>query len=76
MVHVHKYFGMAEASTLACIAIGADGVWAAMCTVGAQVGHACSTLTTTNLVRLGNVHLCEKSLTLRKCVRQREISIQ
>ena len=44
-----------------------------MCTVGAQVGHACSTLTATNLVRLGNVHLCEKFNLGRMCKAAREI---
>jgi hypothetical protein len=31
-----------------------------MCTVGAQVGHACSTVTATNLVRVGHTHLADK----------------
>ncbi len=31
-----------------------------MCKVGAQVGHACSTVTATNLVRVGNTQITEK----------------
>jgi hypothetical protein len=27
LVHIHMYFGMAEANVLACLANGADGVW-------------------------------------------------
>lgn len=37
LVHFHMYFGMAEANVLSALCNGADGVWAAMCKVGAQV---------------------------------------
>jgi hypothetical protein len=40
LVHFHMYFGMAEANVLSALCNGADGVWAAMCKVGAQVSPA------------------------------------
>eukprot|EP00567_Pseudictyota_dubia_P007645 CAMPEP_0197445278 /NCGR_PEP_ID=MMETSP1175-20131217/10537_1 /TAXON_ID=1003142 /ORGANISM="Triceratium dubium, Strain CCMP147" /LENGTH=904 /DNA_ID=CAMNT_0042976211 /DNA_START=89 /DNA_END=2803 /DNA_ORIENTATION=+ len=60
LVHVHMYFGMAEANTLAALCNGADGVWAAVCTTGAQVGHACSTTTVVNLFRAGHGEMLTK----------------
>jgi hypothetical protein len=56
LVHIHMYFGLAEANVLSCVCNGADGVWAAMCTPGAQVGRACSTVTAVNLYRAGHTY--------------------
>jgi hypothetical protein len=44
-----------------------------MCKVGAQVGHACSTVTATNLVRVGHVHLADKFDLKKMCKAAREI---
>ena len=44
-----------------------------MCRVGAQVGHACSTLTVLNLVRLGNTHLADQYNLKKMCEAAREI---
>ena len=60
LVHIHWYFGLAEATQLTCLCNGADGCWAAVCKVGAQVGHACSTMTAVNLVRAGHYDVTEK----------------
>ena len=51
---------MQTASVLSCLAAGADGVWASLCEEGAVVGHACSSVTIMNLVRLGNKKVLEK----------------
>ena len=54
LVHVHKKWGLAEAIQLECLKNGANGVWASLCEEGAATGHACSTITMMNLVRMGN----------------------
>ena len=54
LVHVHEQWGMADSSVLACLASGADGIWASLCEEGAAMGHSCSSVTIMNLVRLGN----------------------
>ena len=54
LVHVHKKWGNAEAVQLECLMKGADGVWASVCDEGAAMGHASSTITLMNLVRMGN----------------------
>ena len=54
LVHVHEKWGLAETAQLACLSNGANGVWASLCQEGAAVGHACSTITLMNLVRMGN----------------------
>lgn len=38
---------------------GANGVWASVCAEGASLGHASSTVTLMNLVRLGNKKVTE-----------------
>ena len=60
LVHVHKKWGLAETVQLECLCSGADGVWASLCEEGAAMGHACSTITMMNLVRIGNKHVLEK----------------
>ena len=54
LAHVHEKWGLAEAAQLVCLGNGADGVWASMCSEGAALGHACSSVTLLNLIRLGN----------------------
>ena len=54
LVHIHKKWGNAEAVQLECLMKGADGVWASVCDEGAAMGHASSTITLMNLVRMGN----------------------
>ena len=60
LVHVHKKWGLAETVQLECLCSGANGVWASLCEEGAAMGHACSTITMMNLVRMGNKHVLEK----------------
>ena len=59
LVHVHKKWGLAETVQLECLCNGADGVWASLCEEGAAMGHACSTVTIMNLVRMGNKRVLE-----------------
>ncbi|CAB9513551.1 expressed unknown protein [Seminavis robusta] len=67
LVHIHMAFGMADMTQLLSLANGADGVWAALTRTGAQVGHACSTVTAVNLFRLGHQQVA-KQVNLRKMV--------
>ena len=60
LVHVHKKWGLAETVQLECLCSGADGIWASLCEEGAAMGHACSTITMMNLVRMGNKYVLEK----------------
>ena len=60
LVHVHHNWGLAETVQLECLKAGADGIWASVCEEGAPVGHACSTITLMNLIRLGNKKVLEK----------------
>ncbi|KAK3263231.1 hypothetical protein CYMTET_27950, partial [Cymbomonas tetramitiformis] len=53
-IHLHKGFGLAEASVLAALGAGANGIWCGIAEVGAAVGHACSAQTITNMARYGN----------------------
>ena len=54
LVHVHKKWGNAETVQLECLMKGADGIWASVCDEGAAMGHASSTITLMNLIRMGN----------------------
>ena len=54
LVHVHKKYGTAETTQLKCLMAGADGIWASVAEEGAAMGHACSTITLMNLIRMGN----------------------
>ena len=60
LVHVHEKWGLAETAQLTCLSNGANGVWASLCQEGAAVGHACSTITLMNLVRMGNKKVQER----------------
>lgn len=52
--HIHEKWELQMATTIECLAAGSDGVWASLCNEGAAMGHASSTVTLTNLIRLGN----------------------
>ncbi|GBG33169.1 Hypothetical Protein FCC1311_093932 [Hondaea fermentalgiana] len=60
LVHIHKNYGLAEASALEVLALGATGVWCGIPDEGAAVGHACSCVLLTNLARLGNTRVLER----------------
>ena len=60
LVHIHEKWGLQMASQLDCLGGGADGVWASLCEEGAAMGHACSSVTLMNLVRLGNEKVLKK----------------
>lgn len=54
LVHVHEKYGMAEITQLECLSSGANGIWASVAQEGAYLGHACSSVTLLNLIRMGN----------------------
>ena len=60
LVHIHQKWDLQTASQLDCLSAGADGVWASLCEEGAALGHACSSITMMNLVRMGNTKILEK----------------
>ena len=60
LVHVHQKWDLQTASQLDCLSAGADGVWTSLCEEGAALGHACSSVTMMNLVRMGNTKILEK----------------
>ncbi|CAI8022165.1 hypothetical protein GBAR_LOCUS13038 [Geodia barretti] len=60
LVHVHEKWGLAEAAQLACLGNGANGVWASLCAEGAALGHACTSVSLLNLIRLGNKKVLER----------------
>lgn len=60
LVHIHKKWEYAEVTQMECLANGADGVWASICKEGGPVGHACSTNTIMNLVRMGNTKVLKR----------------
>ena len=60
LAHVHQKWDLHMASTLSCLSSGADGIWASMCQEGGVLGHACSSVTVMNLVRLGNTKVLQK----------------
>ena len=60
IVHVHEKWGFSDATQLECLSSGADGVWAGVCSEGAAVGHASSTVSIMNLVRMGNTKVQKK----------------
>ena len=67
LIHVHQQWDLQTASALDCLSNGAGGVWASICEEGAAAGHACSSVTVMNLVRLGN----EKVLKNFNCLEMR-----
>ena len=54
LAHVHEKWALGEMTQLECLVNGANGLWASVCEEGAALGHACSTVTLMNLVRMGN----------------------
>ena len=67
LVHIHQKWDLQTAAQLDCLSAGANGVWASLCEEGAAVGHACSSVTMMNLIRMGN----KKILTKYNCVQLR-----
>lgn len=70
--HVHEKWELQTASSLECLSAGSDGVWASVCNEGAAMGHASSTVTLTNLIRLGNKKVLEKY----NCKKLRQAAIE
>ncbi|KAL9952350.1 hypothetical protein ACROYT_G039593 [Oculina patagonica] len=60
LAHVHKKWALGEMTQLECLVNGANGIWASVCEEGAALGHACSTVTLMNLVRMGNTKVQER----------------
>ena len=60
LMHIHQQWDLQTAAAISCLSNGADGVWASVCEEGAAVGHACSSITVMNLVRLGNKKVLKK----------------
>lgn len=54
LFHQHEMWGLCHASNLSCLAAGATGMWAGVCSEGASVGHADTCTAILNLIRLGN----------------------
>ena len=71
LVHIHRKWGHADTIQLECLINGANGIWASLCEEGASVGHACSTVTLMNLVRMNN----KKVLKRYNCAHLREAAI-
>ena len=71
LAHIHKRWGMATINQLECLMNGANGIWAGVCEEGASVGHASSTVTIMNLIRMGN----KKVLTKYNCHYLRQAAI-
>ena len=60
LMHCHQKWGFQDVTQLEVLAKGANGIWAGLCEEGASMGHACSTVTMMNLVRMGNKNILEK----------------
>ena len=60
LVHIHEKWGLAQMSQLECIINGATGIWCSVCEEGAALGHACSSVTLLNMIRLGNEHVLKQ----------------
>ncbi len=67
LVHIHEKWGLAQVSQLECLINGATGIWCSVCEEGAALGHACSSVTLLNMIRLGN----EQVLKQYNCVELR-----
>ena len=72
LVHIHQKWDLQTASQMDCLSAGADGVWASLCEEGAAMGHASSTVTLLNLIRLGN----KKVLKTYNCTEVRKAAIR
>ena len=71
LVHVHEKWALADMTQLECLVNGANGIWASVCEEGAALGHACSTVTMMNLVRMGNTKVQERY----NCTRLRDAAL-
>lgn len=71
LVHIHQKWDLQTASQLDCLSAGADGIWASLCEEGAALGHACSSITMMNLVRMGNSKILKKY----KCTQLRKAAM-
>ena len=60
LVHIHEKWGLAQMSQLECLINGATGIWCSVCEEGAALGHACSSVTLLNMIRLGNEHVLKQ----------------
>ena len=69
LVHVHEQWGLADMTQLESIVNGATGIWAGLCEEGAAMGHACSSITLMNMIRMGNTQVLEQ---YKGCVKLRE----
>ena len=58
--HIHEKWGLADSIQLESLINGADGIWASLTNIGAAYGHASSTITLMNLIRLGNEKVMER----------------
>ena len=54
LVHIHQKWDLQTAAQLDCLNAGADGIWCSLCEEGAAMGHACSSITIINFIRLEN----------------------
>lgn len=72
LVHIHEKWGFANQVQLECLANGANGIWCSICEEGAGLGHACSTVTLMNMIRLGN----KKVLQRYNCTALRQVAIE
>ena len=72
LVHIHQKWDLQTAAQLDCLNAGADGIWCSLCEEGAAMGHACSSITIMNLIRLGNTKVIEKY----NCVHLRKAAIE
>ena len=60
LFHQHEQWGTMHSDVLEVLAMGATGVWAGVCSEGAAMGHADSTTTLLNLIKLGNTKVQDK----------------
>ena len=72
LLHIHQKWDLQTASTLDCLSAGADGIWSSLCEEGAAMGHASSSVTLMNLIRLGN----QKVLKTYNCKEFRKAAIE
>ena len=72
LVHIHQKWDLQTAAQLDCLNAGADGIWCSLCEEGAAMGHACSSITIMNLIRLGNTKVTERY----NCIHLRNAAIE
>ena len=60
LAHIHEKWGLAQMCQLECLINGATGIWCSVCEEGAALGHACSSVTLLNMIRLGNEHVLKQ----------------